>query len=51
MVKGAIYKGSTHTHVNYGKVFFMRNCTEGIAAIFTESEAKYPFRREITGIW
>lgn len=51
MVKGAIYKGSTHTHVNYGKVFFMRNCTEGITAIFTESEAKYPFRREITGIW
>lgn len=51
MVKGAIYKGRTHTHVNYGKVFLMKHCTEGINAIFDGKADKYPFRREITGIW
>lgn len=51
MVKGAIYKGRTHTHVNYGKVFFMRNCSEGIKAIFNNKTDEYGFEREVTGIW
>ena len=45
MVKGAIYKGRTHTHVNYGKVFFMRTCSEGIKAIFNNKADKYDFER------
>ena len=51
MVKGAIYKGRTHTHVNYGKVFFMRTCSEGIKAIFNNKADKYEFERIKTGTW
>ena len=51
MVKGAIYKGRTHTHVNYGKVFFMRTCSEGIKAIFNDKADDYAFEREIKGTW
>ena len=50
-VKGAIYDGSTYTHVNYGSVFFMRHCGEGISAILNGKEGDYPFRRVIDGIW
>ena len=51
MVKGAIYKGRTHTHVNYGKVFFMRTCSEGIKAIFNNKAHEYDFERIKTGTW
>ena len=51
MVKGAIYKGRTHTHVNYGKVFFMRTCSEGIKAIFNNEAHEYEFERIKTGTW
>ena len=51
MVKGAIYKGRTHTHVNYGKVFFMRTCSEGIKAIFNNKADEYAFERIKTGTW
>ena len=51
MVKGAIYKGRTHTHVNYGKVFFMRTCSEGIKAIFNNKADKYDFERIKEGTW
>ena len=48
-VKGAIYKGSTYTHVNYGSVFFMRHCGEGISAILDGKVDDYDFNTIIHG--
>lgn len=50
MVKGAIYNGTTETHVSYGSVFFMLHCGEGIKAIFDNKVDDYEFDRVITGI-
>ena len=50
MVKGAIYKGSTYTHVSYGKYFFMYHCGEGIKAILDGKTGDYGFDRIVNGI-
>ena len=49
-VHGRIYKGITHTHVNYGSVFYMMHCGAGISAILNGMADSYPFEGEINDI-
>lgn len=49
MVKAAIYKGATETHVSYGKYFYLFHCGQGIKAILNGKVDDYPFSRTIKG--
>ena len=49
-VHGRIYKGITHTHVNYGSVFYMMHCGAGISAILNGRADSYPFEGTIYDI-
>ena len=49
MVKAAIYKGGTSSHVNYGSVYYMLHCGEGISAILDNKVDDYSFQRIING--
>ena len=49
-VHGRIYKGITHTHVNYGSVFYMMHCGAGISAILNGRADSYPFEGKIYDI-
>lgn len=50
MVKGTRYKGLTQTHVNYGSVFFLLHCDEGINAILDNNVDNFKFDRLLYGI-
>ena len=49
-VHGRVYKGTTHTHVNYGSVFYMMHCGAGISAILSGRADSYPFEDTISDI-
>jgi hypothetical protein len=49
-VHGRIYKGTTHTHVNYGSVFYMMHCGVGISAILDGKAGNFPFEHTIKDI-
>ena len=49
MVKAAIYKGATETHVSYGSYFYLFHCGQGIKAILDGKADEYPFSRTVTG--
>ena len=50
MVKGTRYNGLTKTHVNYGSIFFLLHCDEGLNAILDNNVDKFKFDRLLYGI-